>query len=52
MTRNRKLAAKAKKAGLAARFKSKDSSSEMTHFLQFGQYTVASSGSAMGSYNN
>ena len=51
-TRNRKLAAKAKKAGLAAGFKSKVSSSEMTDFLRFGQYAAASAGTAMGAYHN
>ena len=51
-TRNRKLAAKAKKAGFASGFKSKVSGSEMTDFFRFGSYAAASAGSAMGAYPN
>merc|ERR1712223_1774140 len=51
-TRNRKLAAKAKKSGFASGFKSKVSDSEMTDFFRFGSYAAASAGSAMGAYPN
>ena len=50
-TRNRKLAAKAKKAGFTSGFKSKVSGSEMTDFFRFGSY-AASASSAMGAYPN
>ena len=51
-TRNRKLAAKAKNAGLGSGFKSKVSGAEMTDFFRFGSYAAASAGSAMGAYHN